>query len=100
MPRGFEFNRIQNPIRIFGLGGEPVGGGEGMIGVALQVERGAGLEFCAEFGVAGAVNDGVHVHVSGDVRGEFGAFAGQDVDDAAGQIAGGENFGEGGGGQR
>src|SRR5690348_2168980 len=100
MPRGLEFHRIQNPIRIFGLGGEPVDGGEGMIGVAFQVERGTALEFGGKFGVTGAVNNGIHIHVAGDVRSQFGTFAGQNVHHAAGQIAGGQNFSEGGGGQR
>ena len=56
-------------------------------------------EFGGKVIIAGAVDDRIHVHVTGDVRRQFGAFAGEDVHYAAGQIAGGENFGKGSGGQ-
>ena len=50
--------------------------------------------------VARAVDDRIHIHVTGDVRREFGAIAGENVDHAAGQIARRDDLGEGQRGQR
>src|SRR6185437_11060675 len=68
-----------------------------MAGVALQVDGGAALELGAKVSVAGAIHDGIDIHVAGNVRNEFGAFTGEDVHHASGQVAGGEDFGESGG---
>ena len=44
---------------------------------------------------AGGIDDGVDVHVSGEMGKEVGAFAGQEVNDTAGKIARGQDFGKG-----
>src|SRR5439155_879323 len=66
---------------------------------ALDVQGGPGAHARQLTRVAAAVDRGVDVHVTGEVVEQFGALAGEEVDDAAGEVAGGEHFGERDGGE-
>ena len=84
MPRGLHFNRVQNPIRVFHLAREPVGGRQRALRVTLEIDGRARLQLRAQLGITRAINNRIHVHVTGDVRDEFGALAGENVHTAAG----------------
>ena len=43
VPGGFELDRIQDPIWVFGRRGGPLWRGKGALKVALEVDRSAGL---------------------------------------------------------
>ena len=77
VPRGLELDRVENPVRVFRLRCKPVLGRERVIGVALQVDRCAGLQLRGGLRVACTVHDGVYVHVTRNVRDKLGALAGQ-----------------------
>ena len=75
MPDGFEFDGVQDAVGIFGGGGGPGLGIEAVVGDALEVVSGAFLELTADVLVAAGIDDGVDVHVGGEVGDEFLAQA-------------------------
>ena len=71
-----------------------------MVGVALEIDRGAGLQLRGDGRHARAVHDGVDIEMPGDVREQFLARPGEDVHDARGHVARREHLGERERGQR
>ncbi len=67
MPCRLHFDGIENPVGIFRLR-FPIAGGEGVIGVALHVQRRSGLKRLRNRVVTGAIDDGIDVHVLGELR--------------------------------
>ena len=53
MPRGLEFHRVENPIRVFHLRRKPVR--YGVIRIALEIRRYASLQLRADFRIARAL---------------------------------------------
>ena len=98
MPGRFHFHRIENPIWIFRFAGEVVG--DITSSVALDVDGGAGLQFCTDPFIATAVNDCVHVHVTREMGGELGAITGKQIENPGGKVTRGDNFRKGEGSER
>ena len=92
VPRGFEFGGVEDPVRVFGFFGEPGFGGDRVVEIAFEIQGSSGLQFGSSFRRPGGIHDGVHIHVTGKMGKKVGAFAGQEIDDAGGEIAGGQNF--------
>ena len=67
---------------------------------ALHVQRTLGAHRGEMLRVAAAVDRGIDVHVAGEVFVQLGAVAGEEVDHAAGEVAGGEHLAEGDRAQR
>ena len=100
MPGGLELDRVEDAVGIAGRVSEPIlRRSEGMIVDAFEIVRRTALECLEDFRVARSVEHGVHIEMAGEPRREFGAFTGEEIDDAARQIARGEGLGEGEGGQ-
>jgi len=79
MPGRFHLHRVEDPVGIFRFF--------------------AALQLRAEFGVAAAVDNCVHVHVARDMGRKLGPVAREKIDYPGGQVAGGDNFREGEGGE-
>ncbi len=68
MPRRLHLDGVEYPTRVFAALGEPLGLGERMVGVSLEIRSDASPELRGDFRHARAVHDGVHVQVRRDVR--------------------------------
>src|ERR1044072_8081723 len=99
MPRGFHFHAVENPIRILPLTAPAIRVRKRPPRVAFHIEFAPALQDRAELRIPAAVDDGVHIHMAGDVRGELRPLARKQIDNARRQIAGRNNFREGEGGQ-
>ena len=99
MPGRFEFHCVENPIRIFRFAREPLSRNERVRRVSLEIDRAARPERRAAIGQSGAIDNCIHIHVTGDMRNQFGAPARDHVHHPAGQIARRQNLGKGQGRQ-
>ena len=100
MPGGLELEGVEDAVGITGRVPEPIfGRSEGMIVNPFEVVGRAPLKRLEDCRITRSIDHGIHIEVGREPRGKFGAFSGEEIDDAARQIACGESFGEGKGGQ-
>src|SRR4051794_19919750 len=67
MPGGFHLDGVEDPVRRFRLRSAPLLRSEITAHVAFHIEVAAALKFLAELFVPATVNDGVDIHVAGEM---------------------------------
>src|SRR5437868_13397621 len=98
MPRGFHFDGIENPVRVFPVAPEVIC--DGARNVTLDVDSGAGLQFLAGLAVAAGIDDCINVHMTCEMRREFVAITCEKIEDAGRKITRRDDFGKGKRGER
>src|SRR6266853_2897186 len=98
MPRGFHFNSIKNPIRIFPVSNEVIC--DVAPDVTLDVDGGAGLQFLTDLVVAAGIDNCIDVHMTCEMRRQLAAIACEKIENAGRKIARRDDFGKGKRGQR
>src|SRR5438876_11840164 len=98
MPRGFHFNSIKNPIRIFLVSNEVVC--DAAPDVTLDVDGGAGLQFLTDLVVAAGIDNCVDVHMTCEMRRQLVAISCEKIENAGRKVTRRDDFGKGKGGER
>ena len=98
MPRGFHFNSIKNPIRIFLVSNEVVC--DAAPDVTLDVDGGAGLQFLTDLVVAAGIDNCVDVHMTCEMRRQLVAISCEKIENAGQKVTRRDDFGKGKWGER
>src|SRR2546423_6115782 len=98
MPRGFHFNSIKNPIRIFPLSNEVIC--DAAADVALDVDGGAGLQFLTDLVVAAGIDNCIDVHMTCEMRRQFVAITCKKIENTGRKVTRRDDFGKRKGGER
>src|SRR5437899_9211767 len=98
MPRGFHFNSIKNPIRIFLVSNEVVC--DAAPDVTLDVDGGAGLQFLTDLVVAAGIDNCVDVHMTCEMRRQLVAISCEKIENAGRKVTRRDDFGKGKRGER
>src|SRR5256885_13193945 len=93
MPRGFHFNRIENPIRVFDIATEVIC--DGALNVTLDVNSRAGLQFLTDLVVAAGIDDCIDIHMTCEMRRELAAIAREKIKNAGRKVTRRDDFGKG-----
>src|SRR5438105_3597928 len=98
MPRGFHFNSIKNPIRIFLVSNEVVC--DAAPDITLDVDGGAGLQFLTDLVVAAGIDNCVDVHMTCEMGRQLVAISCEKIENAGRKVTRRDDFGKGKGGER
>src|SRR5437667_2314470 len=98
MPRGFHFNSIKNPIRIFPLSNEVIC--DVAADVTFDVDGGAGLQFLTDLVVAAGIDNCINVHMTCEMRRELVAITCEKIENAGRKVTRRDDFGKGKRGER
>src|SRR5438128_1091554 len=93
MPRGFHFNSIKNPIRIFPVSNEVIC--DVAPDVTLDVDGGAGLQFLTDLVVAAGIDNCIDVHMTCEMRRQLAAIACEKIENAGRKVTRRDDFGKG-----
>src|SRR5437660_2259720 len=98
MPRGFHFNSIENPIRVFAIATEVIC--DGALNVTLDVNSRTGLQFLTDLVVAAGIDDGIDIHMTCEMRRELAAIAREKIENAGRKVTRRDDLGKGKWGER
>src|SRR6266566_4033527 len=93
MPRGFHFNSIKNPIRIFLVSNEIIC--DAAPDITLDVDGGAGLQFLTDLVVAAGIDNCDDVHMTCEMRRQLVAISCEKIENAGRKVTRRDDFGKG-----
>src|SRR5213595_1170055 len=90
MPRGFHFNSIKNPIRIFLVSNEVIC--DAAPDVTLDISSRAGLQFLTDLVVAAGIDDCIDIHMTCEMRRQLVAISCEKIENAGRKVTRRDDF--------